>query len=104
MWWTKPRNIFKNGGDQIFSPICPRDQILWKSRQVWTETINSGYDGIDIGCKKLIHGLENLVIPYPSEPGTFTNWRDKNRIKSHPRIDLPTKLGILAQFLATIRK
>jgi hypothetical protein len=34
MWKKNPSNHLKNGGDQIFSQICPRDEIFQKLRQV----------------------------------------------------------------------
>ena len=57
MWWTKPKNHFENGGDQIFSQICPRDEISWKSRQFWTETQHQGCDKINNGGQKINFGF-----------------------------------------------
>ena len=52
MWWTKPINLFENKGDQIFIQICPGDENFWKSRQVWTEAVDRGCDGINKGDNK----------------------------------------------------
>ena len=51
----------------------------------------------DKGGKKFKYVFENLIIPYPFKPGTFTNWWNWNQTKPHPTIDLPTNVGILAQ-------
>ena len=52
IWQEKHIKLFENRGDQIFSQICPRDEIFWKSRQVWIETRNRGCDGIKNSGKK----------------------------------------------------
>ena len=55
MWWTKPKNIFENRGDQIFNQICLGDEIFRKSRQVWNETQHRG-------CDKIHNGVKNWMI------------------------------------------
>ena len=100
MWWTKPINIFRNGGGQIFSQIWQANGIFQKSRQIWTKKLNRGSDWINKGGKKFKYILENFIVPYPFESGTFTNWWNWNQTKPRPEIDLPAKLGILVQFQA----
>ena len=46
------------------------------------------------------YGLENQTIPNTYEPGTFTNWHNRDRINTRPVIHLPARLGNLAQILA----
>ena len=51
MWWKKPRNIFKNRGDQIFSKIWQGDDFFQKSRQIITKKIKRGCDMLNKGVK-----------------------------------------------------
>ena len=84
--------------------ICPGDEIFRKLRQVWTETQHTVCDEKNKGGQKLNYGLENLTIPYPCEPGTFTNWQNWIMTKPHHGTHLPATIGILAQFLSIVRK
>jgi hypothetical protein len=61
MWWTKPKNIFRNKGYQILSEIWPGDEVFRKSRQIITEKITKGCNILIKGGKKFNYVPENIL-------------------------------------------
>jgi hypothetical protein len=78
--------------------------FFFKSRKFIIEKLNRGFDILNNWDEKLKYELENLAIPYHSEPGIFTNWQNQIPTKTHPRIHLPASVGILAQYLLRFGK